>query len=187
MNRSSLLLRRPSVSWSSKKRLRGAVAVELAFIALPMVLLAVAAVEYSRLIFTYQVLLKSARDGARYLSTFTPTSTGYASGTPNARLVARNRVVYGNNLGTGAPVAIGLTTANVCIYDSSTPSPGGSCPALSGANFLAISTGVNAAGASFPPMNAVRVEIRGYRFDSAFPIPLGSVNFEPITVMMAQP
>lgn len=171
----------PSTAPSRRKRARGVAAVELALIALPMVLLAVAGVEYSRLFFTYQTLLKSAREGARYLSTFNTTATGYSSGSPNARLVAKNRVVFGNNAGTGAPVAIGLTTAKVCIYDQANLS-GTGCPALPLANFQAINT-----GAGLPTMNAVRVEIRGYQFDTAFPIPLPTVIFEPIAVMMAQP
>ncbi len=164
-----------------QKREQGAAAVELALIALPMVLLAVAGIEYARLIFTYQTLLKSVREGARYLSTFDPSSSGYSSGSPNARLVAKNRVVFGSNASTGAPVAIGLTAAKVCLYDRLNLSPTG-CPTLPVANFQNIST-----GAGLPTMNAVRVEIRGYQFDTAFPLPLPSVIFEPITVMMAQP
>ena len=171
-------------TWRSpQKKVRGAAAVELALIALPMVLLAVAAVEYSRLIFTYQTLLKSVREGARYLSTFDPGATGYASGSPNARLVAQNRVVFGANTpGINAPKAIGLTVGKVCIYDRLNLSPGGGCPALPIGNFQNIST-----GAGLPTLNAVRVEIRGYVFDSAFPLPLGSITFEPIAAVMAQP
>jgi Flp pilus assembly protein TadG len=161
--------------------MRGAVAVELALIALPIVLMSVAAVEYSRLIFTYQILLKSVREGARYLSTFDPGSTGYASGSPNARLVAKNRVVYGNNAGTGAPIVVGLTPARVCIYDRANLAPAG-CPSQALAKFENVST-----GAGTPSMNVVRVEIRGYVFTSVFPVSLGAVNFEPIGVEMVQP
>ncbi len=155
---------------------RGAAAVELALVALPMILMAVAAVEYARLMFTYETLLKGVREGARYMSTVTPTALGYNTYVTTAR----NRVLYGDNTVGGTPVAPGLTSAMICIYDRVTPAPAG-CGAYTAADFGNIAT-----GGTMPSMNAVRVEIRNYSFQSSFPLTGLATTFEPIAVTMMQ-
>ena len=104
-------LHMPVGTTKRQKYARGAASVELALLILPLVLLSIAAVEYARLIFTYQSLLKAVREGARYMSTFDPSAIGYATAVANAK----NRVVYGQNSAVGAPIVVGLTPARVCI------------------------------------------------------------------------
>ena len=74
---------------------------------LPLLLLITFIVtEYSRALYQYNTLTKSVRDAARYLSTQSP-------GDPTKYSIAKNLVVYGNPAGSGTPLAIGLSTAQV--------------------------------------------------------------------------
>ena len=77
------------------------------------------------------------RDAARYLSIQTP-------GTPAEIDRARNLMVYGNLSGTGQPLAIGLTLANI------------------------VSRLLHLADAGSVVINTVTVRIRGYTFRSMF-------------------
>ena len=84
----------------------GVALVEFALILPLLLLLTFITTEYSRALFQYNILTKSVRDAARYLSVYNP---GDATKFP----IAKNLVVYGNPAGTGTPLVIGLTTSLV--------------------------------------------------------------------------
>ncbi len=84
----------------------GVALVEFALIMPLLLLLTFITTEFGRALFQYNILTKSVRDSARYLSAQSPNdTTKYAK--------AKNLVVYGNPAGSGSPLVIGLTTALV--------------------------------------------------------------------------
>jgi len=145
------------------KSLRGVAAVELALTMIPLLVLTFGVTEYGRAIYTYNTIDKAARDAVRYLTAPTP-------GSSDAKADARNLVVYGNALGTGSPLAPGLTTAMVNICDATT------CPLTHAAVPNGSGTGV---------MNLVTVSISGYVYNSivTFVAP-ATLNFSDISVTM---
>lgn len=154
-------------------RQRGAAAVELALVAIPLVMLVVASVEFARAFILYDQLTKAVREGARFLSFFDPT---VAAEYPTA--TARNRMVYGTaSPAPGAsPVVPGLTTAMIQICDRTNAS---ACPNES---FADVATG------SGSRINLVTVRISGYVFQPIFPglTRVGVVQFEPISATLRQ-
>jgi Flp pilus assembly protein TadG len=147
-----------------KNRQKGVAIIEFALILPFLLLLSFFTIEFGRAIWQYNTLTKSVRDGARYLSTQPP-------GNAAAITAARNLIVYGNPAGTGAPLAIGLSTSNVRAQDIF---------------WLPVtSTAVNG---SAPLINTVTVRIHDYRFNSmwtsVFGLPFGQVPFSDITATM---
>ena len=136
------------------RKQEGVALVEFALILPFLLLLSFLTVDFGRAIWEYNTLTKSVRDTARYLSIQTP-------GTKITE--ARNLTVYGNLTGTGAPLAIGLTTSHV-------PNP----------------TWQTAGTA--PVINTVTVRISGYTFNSMFVsvlgLPFGPFNFGDIKATM---
>jgi Flp pilus assembly protein TadG len=101
------------------RKQRGVAVIEFALV-LPMLLVMTFVVtEFGRAIYQYNILAKSVRDAARYLSVQTP-NTHVAQ--------AQNLVVYGNTTGTGSPLALGLATSQV---SASWPAATGTNPAIS--------------------------------------------------------
>jgi Flp pilus assembly protein TadG len=152
--------------------MRGVAAVEFALLCIPLMLIALAAVEFGRAMLVYQELAKTVRHGVRYLSFFDPAvSSEYPTG------YARNRVVYGvSTPAAGAPALVsGLTVAMVEICDRVTAT---ACP---GETFANVATGEG-------NINLVRVTIRGYRYTPRFPGAglLGPITFGPISATMRQ-
>ena len=137
-------------------RQKGVAIVEFALILPFLLLMTFITTEFGRAIWQYNTLTKAVRDSARYLSAQTP-------GDPTAITKARNLTVFGNLSGTGSPLAIGLSTANV-------PAPTWQ------------TAGTN------PVINTVTVRITGYTFNSmfasAFGLPFGAVPFSDITATM---
>ena len=84
----------------------GVALVEFALILPLLLLLTFVTTEFGRALFQYNILTKSVRDAARYLSVYNPGDT-------TKILIAKNLVVYGNPTGSGAPLVIGLTTSLV--------------------------------------------------------------------------
>ena len=84
----------------------GVALVEFALVLPLLLILTFVTTEYSRALFQYNILTKSVRDAARYLSVYNP---GDATKFP----IAKNLVVYGNPAGSGSPLVIGLTTSLV--------------------------------------------------------------------------
>jgi Flp pilus assembly protein TadG len=145
------------------KRQKGVAIVEFALVLPFLLLLTFITTEYGRAIWQYNTVTKSVRDAARYLSTQQP-------GTHITQ--ARNLAVYGNLAGTGTPLALGLTLANVPVDSCCTWQEVSSTP-------------VNG---SAPLINTVTVRITGYSFHSvfasAFGVPFGTVLFSDITATM---
>lgn len=139
-----------------KKRQKGVAIVEFALVLPFLLLLTFITTEFGRAIWQYNTLTKSVRDSARYLSIQTPHD-------PVAIAKARNLTVYGNLSGTGTPLAIGLSTANV-------PAPTWQ---TAGSN---------------PVINTVTIRISGYTFNSMFAsvfgLPFGAIPFSDITATM---
>lgn len=147
---------------------RGAAAVELALLTLPLVLMAMAAVEFARGMYHYHILVKSTRDAARLLSAFDPTSI-----TEYPTQLAINRTLYGQDT-AGDLLLKDLTAQMVSICDriNSAGCPGGS--------FANVSTGTSS-------VNLVRVQINNYPFKPLFGAGIvPQITFGPIgTTMMA--
>lgn len=133
---------------------RGVAAVELALIIPLLILLMLVVTEMGRAIMQYNVLTKSVRDAARYLSVQVP-------GTKLAE--AQNLVVYGNTSGTGTPILPGLTTANV---PAPTWQAAGALPEIT-------TVTVQVSGFTFVPMVA-----------TAFGVSLGPFTFSNIAATM---
>jgi Flp pilus assembly protein TadG len=95
------------------KNEKGAELVEFALV-LPFLLLCCAGViEFGRAYYTYNILTKAVRDGARFASAAGITSAGVIS-TATTTNVERI-VVYGNIAGTGPAKLPGLTTGQVSL------------------------------------------------------------------------
>lgn len=149
---------------TSNHRQRGAALIELALITPLLLLLTLITTEFGRAMYEYNAVVKSTRDAVRYLSVQTP-------GTHVTE--ARNLMVYGNTAGTGAPLARGLSLANV---------PAGSCCTW------------QPAGAN-PLITTVTVRISSYAFHSMFPSVMGvvfadangNIVFSDITATMRAP
>lgn len=140
-----------------KNRQTGVALVEFALVLPLLLLMTFIVVEYSRALYQYNTLTKSVRDAARYLSVQSP-GAGISQ--------AKNLVVYGNPAGTGTPLAIGLTTAQV-------PNPVWS---FTGAG---------------PVINTVTITITGYTFQpifaSAFGLNFGNITYADISATMRAP
>lgn len=136
---------------------KGVALVEFALVLPFLLLLSVVAIDFGRAIWEYNTLTKSVRNAARYLSIQTPGTNVD---------VARNLMIYGNRSGTGTPLAMGLSLANV-------PAPTSGVP-LSGCCYW------QTAG-SAPVINTVTVRITGYTFRPMFSTVFGLQSFGTLT------
>ena len=92
---------------------RGAELIEFA-LALPLLLLmCLGVIEFGRAYYTYNILTKAVRDGARFLSTGMVTSTGTIDATIASQ--TKNVVVYGTVTNTGSPKLPDLATSQVTL------------------------------------------------------------------------
>ncbi|WP_118178783.1 TadE/TadG family type IV pilus assembly protein [Paraburkholderia phosphatilytica] len=91
--------------------MQGAVAIEFAFLAIPMVLLLLGIAEFGHAFYQYNTIDKSVRDAARMLSSYSPLQPDYPSA------AAQCLVVYGNTGCSGSPLVNGLTTGMVVVCD----------------------------------------------------------------------
>lgn len=89
-----------------KNEQSGVAIVEFALVLPLLLILTFITTEFGRALYQYNVLTKSVRDAARYMSTQTPGDT-------TKYPIAKNLVVYGNPAGSGTPLVIGLTAAQV--------------------------------------------------------------------------
>ncbi len=160
---------KPSVR-GVRRTQHGAAAVELALMTMPLILGVLAAIEFGRVVYQYDMIVKSTRDAVRILTAFDPTK-----GDPEyPTTVAINRVVYVDDAATTQRLQ-GLTTSNVEICDRVDSS------ACTGA-FSAV-----AVGAGLGSVNLVRVQVSNYTFQPLFGQGfLPALTFGPIgTTMMA--
>ena len=151
-------------------RQRGAAAVELAILAIPLLLILAGVAEFGRAMVYYNTIVKSARDAARLMSTQTPSDPDYGTLSTSAACT----VVHGNTACTGQPLLPGLTTAMVSICD----------PLACAGTHGAVPTGTGAA-------NLVTVTVAGYTFPSVGGFLAGLtgtavLQFPPIQATMRQ-
>ena len=146
----------------------GAALVEFALILPFLLILSFMTFEFGRALYQYNVLTKSVRDAARYLSTQQPWTSVDANTTENiaVKTIAKNLVVFGNPAGAGNPLAVGLSVSKV-------PNPTW-----------------DLVGAA-PEINTVTIKITGYTFTpiiaSAFGLrfmPDAGLAFADITATM---
>ena len=137
----------------------GVALVEFALILPLLLILTFVTTEYSRALFQYNILTKSVRDAARYLSVYNPGDTTKFP-------IAKNLVVYGNPAGSGSPLVIGLTTSLV-------PNPvwqtAGTAPVIN-------TVTIRVTGYVFTPL-----------FASAFGVSFGNLAFADISATMRAP
>jgi hypothetical protein len=138
-------------------RQKGVAMVEFALVLPLLLILTFITTEYSRALYQYNVLTKSVRDAARYLSIQPP-------GTQVAQ--AKNLVVYGNLSGSGSPLALGMTLAKV----------NDPVWALKGAAPVINTVTITVSGYTFSPL-----------FASVFGINFGTITFDNISATMRAP
>lgn len=143
---------------------RGVAAVEAAFLLIPLVILLLGIAELGRVFYQYNSIAKATRDGARYLSMMAP-GTGHAA--------AKCLVVTGSPTCAEGPLVAGLAVSHVSVCDATT------CAATH-ANVAADGNGV-------PVMNLVTVTVTGYQSVNFLPIPVPSIEFDPVSATMRQP
>lgn len=129
------------LSVANKKTMQGAVAVELALLLIPLIIIAFGVAEFGRAIYQYNTLVKTVRDAGRLLSQHDPDDLiNYPKYVGEAKCLA----VYGNIDCSGKELVSGLTKDMVNISSS---------------------TMVSAAGTT---IDLVEVSITGYTFDFFF-------------------
>jgi Flp pilus assembly protein TadG len=141
-----------------QRRQRGAAAVELGLLMVPVLILTFGVTEYGRAIFTYNAIDKATRDAARHMT----------SPNPNRLTEAINLAVYGNIAGTGAPLAPDLTAANVVVCD----------PTSCAGTHAGVATGSGV-------INLVSVSINNYVYNSIVTyVAPATLNFSNISTTM---
>ncbi|SDY95908.1 TadE/TadG family type IV pilus assembly protein [Nitrosomonas halophila] len=98
-----------------RQRMQGAVAVEMALLLVPMLVLVFGVAEFGRALYQYNTLAKSVRTAVRHLSQYNPSdATRYTQAQNEARCLA----VHGNLICNGPALAPGLITNMVKINDT---------------------------------------------------------------------
>src|SRR3982750_3197442 len=92
---------------------KGAELLEFAFVLPLLLLICLGTIEFGRAYYTYNILAKALRDGARFAATSTTSSTGTLD--PNAITKTKNLVVYGNVSGSGPKIIPDLQTSQVNV------------------------------------------------------------------------
>lgn len=141
---------------------RGAAAVELGILLIPLTLLTFGVTEFGRAIYQYNTLVKATRDATRFLS-------GQGPGDAADVTVAQCLVVYGNRSCTGNALVPGLITDMVSVCDSS------NCPD----DYKNRPTGSGV-------INLVSVTVSNYPFTSLVPFAVPDFKFGPISTTMRQ-
>jgi Flp pilus assembly protein TadG len=96
----------------SIRKMQGAVAVEFALVAVPLITLLLGIAEFGHAFYEYNTMVKSVRDATRLLSAYDPTDT---SDYPMAQ--AKCLVAYGTPDCSGTPLVEGLTVNQVVVCD----------------------------------------------------------------------
>lgn len=144
-----------------RKRQKGVAAVELALLLIPMLLFAFGATELGRAHYEYNMLLKSARDAARYR-----TVVSLGAGEEEARCLA----VYGRFDSLAKP-------GQMCSGPNKLLE--GLTPAM--VQVPAAETGVDTGSGT---ITLVRVTISGYVFISLVEFIIPDIPFGPVSVTM---
>lgn len=153
------MMQASNFNYRNFKAMRGMAAVEftllMAFVFSPLVL---GTIEIGRVLYQYNSVAKSVRDGARFISLFRVTDPTYAAQVT----IARCLVAFGNATCTGNPIAPGLSAGQVTI------------------------TNAAAGGAGTVVLRLVTVTVTGYRLGYVTSIFVngGSKAFNNISVVM---
>ena len=148
----------------NRNKVQGAVAVEMALLLIPLIILAVGVAEFGRAMYQYNTITKTVRDAVRMLSQHDPSDVSYSTYISEAQCL--------------------VTTGSI---DCSTPEllPG----LTTGMVSAATSTKVTGSGSS---INLVTVTVTGYTFNFVFnPLVFfgsadTSIPFGPIHATMRQ-
>ncbi|CAI08213.1 hypothetical protein, similarity to Flp pilus assembly protein TadG [Aromatoleum aromaticum EbN1] len=143
------------------RHMRGVVAVEFAFLLIPLVMLGFGITEFGRAIYSYNTLAKAVRDAARHLTAKTP-------GDPVEHAIAKCMAVHGNPDCNGPALAPDLKTSMVQTCDTIL-----SCPGVE--NTVTTGTGM---------INTVTVRISGYPYNSVVEYVMPDITFNNIAVTM---
>lgn len=148
---------------------RGAAAVELALLFLPLFILVMGVVEGGRALHEYNTLAKSVRDAVRYQVTRSP------SGSDSDTLVARCLALTGSTAVSGGncsspPLLPRLELSMVSVCDRV------SCAGTH--QLQPTGRGV---------VNLVSVTVSNYGFESMVPFVMPSITFGPVNATMVQP
>jgi Flp pilus assembly protein TadG len=144
---------------------RGAAAVELGLLTLPLAALTFGTTEFGRALHQYNTVAKNVRDAARYQTTVAPGNT------LAGRCLALSGTAANNGTAcTDAALLPGLTLAQITVCDRL------SCPGTH--NLQPTTRGV---------VNLVTVTITGYPFTSMVPFAMPSITFGAISATMVQP
>src|SRR5262245_49037328 len=92
---------------------KGVELIEFALVLPLLLLLCMGIIEFGRAYYTYNILAKAVRDGARFLSAGMVTSTGTIDTTIANQ--TKSVVVYGTVTNTGSPKLPAFTTAQVSL------------------------------------------------------------------------
>jgi Flp pilus assembly protein TadG len=148
-------------------RQKGAAAVELGLLLVPLVTLVFGVTEYGRAMYQYNTLAKAVRTGARYLS-------AYQAGNATAIQAGRNLVLCGHtDCANEQPLVPSLTLDKVTVADAANDS-----------NMKAQPFAAN--GVTVGITNLVRVTVTGFQFVSAASFVVPPFTFDPISVTMTQ-
>ena len=154
----------------SKLAQRGAAAIELALLTLPLAGLTFGITEFGRALHQYNTVAKTVRDAARYQSTVAPGNTAPATTLPGRCLaLTGNAATSGSNC-SGSTLLPGLTLAMITVCDRVL------CPGTH-----------NQQPTTVGPVNLVTVTVTGYPFTSMVPFAMPSIAFGPISATMVQP
>jgi Flp pilus assembly protein TadG len=153
----------PNISLNRNK-MQGAVAVEMALLLIPLIILAAGVAEFGRAMYQYNTVTKTVRDAVRLLSQHDAGDIDYSTHVSEAECL----VVHGSTDCSGPELLSGLTTGMVSV---------------------ATSTMTTGSGNS---INLVTVTVTGYTFNFVFnPLVFfgntdTSIPFGPIHATMRQ-
>jgi TadE-like protein len=105
----------------SNRRCSGLALVEFAICAPLLLLLLMATAEFGRLLYQYNTLTKTVRDGARYAAREASITSGSTHILDlESEIISRteNLVIHGNILGTGPALVPGLTAEGVDVIEA---------------------------------------------------------------------
>ncbi|NMM78730.1 pilus assembly protein TadE [Rhodococcus sp. SRB_17] len=148
-----------------KTKQEGVAIVEFALVLPMLLILTFITTEFGRALYQYNILTKSVRDAARYLSSQNPKTKITES---------KNLIVYGSLTNTGSPLAFGLELNQVKdpVWQLS-----GSSPIIN-----TVTVKIAGCATSAPPC---------YKFiplvSSAFGINFGNINYADISATMRSP
>jgi Flp pilus assembly protein TadG len=150
---------------SAPRTQRGAAAIELGLLALPLFFLTLGSTEFGRALHQWNTVQKNVRDAVRFQTTVA------AGNTLGGRCLAVTGSAANNGTAcSGTPLLPGLTLSQVTVCDRI------SCPATH--NLQPHTRGV---------VNLVTVTVTGYQFTSMAEFFVPSITYGPISATMVQP